>query len=209
MSTVVIELPEMDPETVARMDALCREAFAALRADVGTVVDLANLARAAWERESARPGGRRRVVIERVPRTELSAMKPSATKTARRSAFAKSWRRRRARTDEERSVWAQRRAAQRARLSDQEREANNRRQTELRHAAEAALSAAQLQAKRAARREADRARIAALSPEEREARRQAERERSAARHAALTPEQVAARKARQAAAYERRKGTAK
>lgn len=150
MSTIVIELPEMDPELRARMNAICAEAYAALRADVGTVVDLANLARAARERENARPGGRRRVVIQRVPRAELSLTSTSSmTKTKRRSGFAKTWAKRRRSTPEERTVWAPRRAAQRARLSDAEREAVNRAQVERRHAAEAALSADALQAKRA------------------------------------------------------------
>lgn len=213
VSVVVIELPEMDPETAARMDAICQEAFAALRADVGTMVDLANAARAAWERENARPGGRRRVVIQRVPRTEAVAstvsVRKSSSKTGRRSGFAKTWTKRRRSTPGERTVGAERRAAQRARLSDAEREANNRRQNELRHAAEAAMTAEQRQAKRAGRREADRARRAAQTPEERQARLEAERARSAARHAALAPEQVAARKARQAENYRRKKGTAK
>lgn len=207
VTEVVIKAPEMEPEMVAQMDAAYREFYAAMRADFGVVIDLTKAARRAWEREQARPGGRRRVVVQRVPRLEAvpSKVRRSSAKGARRASLAaRTWSHRR--TDEQRARATALRAASRARLTDDAREANNRRQTELRHAAEAALSAEALQARREARREADRARIAALSPEAREARREAERARSAARHAALSPEQVAARKARQAADYQRRKG---
>lgn len=205
---VVVELAEMAPALRARMDEICGEAYAALRADTGTLVDLANMARRAWERETARPGGRRRIVIQRVLRASeapVGKVRRSTAKTARRARSAAAWRRRHPRTDEQRAVATARRAAHRARLSDAEREANNRRQTERRHAAEAALTTDQLAAKRAARRERDRAREAALSPREREARAEADRERRRAKYANRTPEERATRAARQAATYARRK----
>ncbi len=203
----VIEVPAMTDETAVRMAAICEEAFEALRTDVGTLIDLANLARKAAAQDERR-GGRRNIVfrvVPRVPESPIAKVRRSTEQTARRARPAAAWRQRHPRTDEQRAVTTARRAALRARLSDAQRETNNRRQTERRHAAEAALSAEQLQAKRDARRAADRARIAALSAEEQEARRQAERARSAARHGALTPEQVAARKARQAENHRRRK----
>lgn len=209
---VVIELPEMAPELRVRMDAICEEAYAALRADVGTVVDLAKAARAAWKRETARPRGRRRIVIQRVPRAPeapVVKVRRSTAKTARRSGLARTWTQRRTRTDEQRARASALRAAQRARMTDAEREARNRLLTERRHAADAALTADQLHAKRAARRERDRAREAALSPEEREHRAAADRERRREKYAAMSPEQAAARKARQSATYQRRKGAAK
>ncbi|WP_295844911.1 hypothetical protein [uncultured Microbacterium sp.] len=206
---VIVEIPELAPETAARLDAICEEAYAALRTDLGTLTDLAGLARKAWERETARPGGRRRIVIQRIPRapeaTPVARVLRSTSKTARRARSVAAWRRRHPRTDEQRARATARRAALRARLSDAEREANNLRQTELRHAAEAAMTADALQAKRAARRDRDRAREAALSPEEREARAEADRERRRAKYAAMSPEAREARSARQAAAYARRK----
>jgi len=207
----VVEIEAMTEETAARMAPIWEAAYAALRADVGTLVDLAEMARKAAAAIERR-GGRRNIVIRVVPRvreTPVVKVRRSTAKTARRSGLARTWTQRLTRTDEQRARATALRAAQRAQMSDAEREARNRLLTERRHAAEAAPSADALQAKRAARREADRARIEALSAQEREARREAERARSAARHAALTPEQVAARKARQAENYQRRKGTAK
>lgn len=130
---LVIELPELDPDVAARLDAVCQEAYEALRADVGTLTDLAGLARKAWERENARPGGRRRIVIQRIPRAPeapVAKVRRSTAKTARRARSVSAWRRRHPRTDAQRAVATARRAALRARLSDAEREANNMRRTE-------------------------------------------------------------------------------
>lgn len=76
--TIHLSVQELALEAVEQMWPVWAEAYAALRSDVGTLEDLAVMARRAWERENARPGGRRRVVIKRVPRAEAAPCKGAA-----------------------------------------------------------------------------------------------------------------------------------